>query len=125
LSVARDGAGAVVALDPADGGSRESWMQIEIAREPDAAKRNSIMARLEAVLGDVRTAVSDWQQMRRFLQEIAGEIRAAPPPLPPPEIAESLEFLRWLDDDNFTYLGFRDYVFPGEEEAALPALGIL
>ena len=37
-----------------------------------------------------------------------------------------MDFLRWLDDDNFTYLGFRDYVFPGAAGAApRQPLGIL
>src|SRR3546814_10281881 len=27
--------------------------------------------------------------------------------------AEGLEFLRWLDDDHFTYLGYREIVFQG------------
>ncbi len=133
LSVARDGAGHLAGLDPPEGGLRESWMQIAITREPDPAEREALAARLGAVLADVRSAVSDWQKMRRILQAIAGEVLAQPPPLPPAEIAEGVEFLRWLDDDNFTYLGFRDYVFPGAAEElprelhgpARPPLGIL
>ena len=112
LNVLRDRTGALVDLDPSERGSRESWMQIEVTREPDQAERAALGLRLETVLADVRCAVSDWPNMRHSLQEIAGEITAAPPPLPRAEIAEGVDFLRWLDDDNFTYLGFRDYVFP-------------
>jgi len=113
LSVARDEAGSLVALDPPTSGLRESWMQITITREPDHAEREALAARLEATLADVRSAVSDWRPMRRALQAIAGEALAAPAPLIPAEIAEGVDFLRWLDDDNFTYLGFREYVLPG------------
>ena len=113
LRVARDEAGSLAALDPPTGGSRESWMQIAITREPDHAEREALTARLEATLADVRRAVSDWRPMRRTLQAIADEALAAPAPLLPAEIAEGGEFLRWLDDDNFTYLGFREFVFPG------------
>src|SRR5207302_2247465 len=35
ISVARDAAGSLVELEPAAGRLRESWMQIEITREPD------------------------------------------------------------------------------------------
>ena len=126
LSVARDGAGSVVELDPSAGGLSESWMQIEISREPDPAERKALTARLEAALADVRSAVSDWLPMRRALQSIAGEAIAASAPLPAAEIAEGVDFLRWLDDDNFTYLGFREYVFPGAAaEAPRTPLGIL
>jgi glutamate dehydrogenase len=129
LRVARDAEGALAALDPAQDGLRESWMQIAVNREPDDAERAALAVRLEAVLGDVRAAVSDWQRMRRALRGIAAEIERHTPPLPPAEIAEGVAFLRWLDDDNFTYLGFREYVFPGvaadrPDPAARP-LGIL
>ncbi len=126
LTVARDGAGSVVGLDPPAGGLRESWMQIAITREPDSAGREALAARLEAMLADVRAAVSDWPAMHRALQAIASEAMAEPPPLMQADIAEGVDFLRWLDDDNFTYLGFRDYVFPGAAvEAPRKPLGIL
>ena len=138
LVAARDGAGRLVGLDPSAGGLRESWMQIAIAREPDPAARAALAARLDGVLADVRSAVSDWPAMRRALQAIAGELGAgeaidepAPPraKLPPGDIAEIVDFLRWLDDDNFTYLGFREYLFPGAagelDREAIPSLGIL
>jgi glutamate dehydrogenase len=126
MSVVRDAGGTLVGLDPPTGGLRESWMQIAITREPDHAAREALAARLEAVLADVRSAVTDWPAMRSALRAIADEALAAPSPLPPEEIAESIEFLRWLDDDNFTYLGFREYVFPGAAvEAPRKPLGIL
>src|SRR5439155_4071514 len=126
VSIARDAAGSLVELDPPAGGLRESWMQIEITRVPDQAEREALAAQLEAVLRDVRSAVTDWLPMRSALQAIADEALAAPSPLPPAEIAEGVEFLRWLDDANFTYLGFREYVFPGAAaEAGRKPLGIL
>jgi glutamate dehydrogenase len=123
LSVARDSNGVLLGLDPPSGGLRESWMQIEITREPGAAERAAIAAKIEAVLADVRSAVSDWQRMRERLRAIVSELDATPPALPPSEIAEGLDFLRWLDDDNYTYLGFREYRFDGAETAT--PLGIL
>src|SRR5262249_35015735 len=80
--------------------------------------------KLAAVLGDVRSAVSDWQPMRRTLRSVVTELSEDPPPLPTSEIAEGLDFLRWLDDDNYTYLGFREYRFSGNSGTA-PPLGIL
>jgi len=126
ISVARDEAGSVVTLDPPTGGLRESWMQVAVTREPDAAEREALATRLESVLDDVRRAVTDWLAMRQTLQAIAGEALAVPAPLRPAEIAEGVAFLRWLDDDNFTYLGFREFVFPGAAiEAPRQPLGVL
>jgi len=124
LTVARDEKGNLLGLDPSAGGVRESWMQIDITREPDVAELAAIAEKIEGVLADVRSAVSDWQPMRRGLQAMAAELGATPPPLPPSEIAEALDFLRWLDDDNYTYLGFREYRFDGMGDTAAP-LGIL
>ncbi|MBV9152337.1 MAG: NAD-glutamate dehydrogenase, partial [Alphaproteobacteria bacterium] len=124
LTVARDEEGLLLGLDPPAAGLRESWMQIEITREPHAAELAALGGKIEAVLADVRNAVSDWQPMRRELQAIAAELSAASPPLPRREIAEGLDFLRWLDDDNYTYLGFREYRFDETGEVAAP-LGIL
>jgi glutamate dehydrogenase len=124
LRVARDETGALIELDPPQGGSRESWMQIAISREPDERERASLAARLAAVFADVRRAVADWPAMRQQLQAVAAELTAAPPPLPASDISEAIDFLRWLDDDNFTYLGFRDYAFAAGVPTA-PPLGIL
>src|SRR5438067_10681318 len=93
-------------------------------REPDPPGRASISSKHETVLADVRSAVSDWPLLRERLRTIVAELSATPPPLPPSEIAEGLDFLRWLDDDNYTYLGFREYRFDGMGDTAAP-LGIL
>ena len=124
LTIARDAKGHLVGLDPPNDGLRESRMQIEITREPDPAELAAIAGKIEAVLADVRSAVSDWQPMRQSLRAIVAELSATPPPLAPSEISEGLDFLRWLDDDNYTYLGFREYRFDGSGDAAAP-LGIL
>ena len=42
-----------------------------------------------------------------------------------PRSPKTQDFLRWLDDDNFTFLGYREYDFDGAAEPARPALGIL
>ena len=52
-----------------------------------------------------------------------------PPPLPADEIAEAVQFLEWLADDNFTLLGARDYAFTAGDDALEPrfetGLGLL
>ena len=51
--------------------------------------------------------------------------RSRRPRFPPAELAEGQDFLRWLDDDNFTFLGFREYVFDGAAKPERGPLGIL
>src|SRR5579863_3555628 len=42
IAVVRDSDGNLTALGPKEGGLRESWMQIEITREPSSAKRSAL-----------------------------------------------------------------------------------
>src|SRR5262249_46534922 len=103
----------------------ESWMQIEITAETDPAALADLAQTLSAVLADVRGAVEDWQPMREVLREILADLSAQPPPVPPAELAEVADFLRWLADDNFTFLGFREYLFNGAGNSTQGPLGIL
>ena len=107
-------------------GLRESWMQIEITREPDPANLALLTQTMASVLADVRVAVGDWQPMRHTLRALLDELPGPPqPPVSQAELAETQDFLRWLDDDNFTFLGYREYDFADAAEPARPALGIL
>ena len=96
----------------AAGFSGESVMQIQISEQP-AKRLAEIAAGVEAVLADVRASVEDWMAMRERCRAVIAELETRPPMLPVAEIAEGLEFLKWLDDDNFTYLGYREITFQG------------
>ncbi|NUR08989.1 MAG: NAD-glutamate dehydrogenase [Nocardioidaceae bacterium] len=88
---------------------RESWMHIEIGRESSAASREDIERSLTKVLLDVREAVEDWPKMHARALEIIDELDDNPPPLPAEEIEEGKALLRWLSDEHFTFLGYREY----------------
>ena len=126
LTVARGPDGRLSeVLEPEVAGTRESWMQIEITSEKDPADLARLTQTLSGVLADVRAAVTDWQHMRQVLREVVAELSAQPPPVPAPELAEAQDFLRWLDDDNFTFLGYREYFFDGAAKPEHGPLGIL
>src|SRR3954466_13604265 len=91
------------------GGIPESWMQFEVDRMADPSRLRDIERRLVDVLRDVRDAVEDWAKMREAAQRIADELHESPPNLPPEEIADTWELLRWLIDEHFTFLGYREY----------------
>ena len=89
----------------------ESWIHVEIDRETDRADLKQITADLLRVLSDVREAVEDWAKMRDAALRIADELPAEPPPTTSrdQEVEEARELLRWLADDHFTFLGYREY----------------
>jgi glutamate dehydrogenase len=127
LTVARSADGRLGEIRAAGAtGTRESWMQIEITPESDRADLARLAQNLADVLADVRIAVEDWQPMRQALREVVTELSGrSPSPVPPGELAEARDFLSWLDDDNFTFLGYREYVFDGAAKPQREPLGIL
>jgi glutamate dehydrogenase len=127
ITVARDPKGRLGELcGTAAAGLHESWMQIEITRQSDHDDLARLAQTLSGVLTDIRAAVDDWQPMRQSLRNLIDELARPPaPPVPPTELAEVQDFLRWLDDDNFTFLGYREYVFDGMAAPAREPLGIL
>ena len=126
LTVARGEDGQLFdVLDPGAAGCRESWMQIEITPEHDATALAQLTRTLSAVLADVRMAVDDWQPMRTVLREMVDSLSGQASPVPHAELNEVQDFLCWLDDDNFTFLGFREYVFNGVAKPEYEPLGVL
>ena len=91
----------------------------------------ALAGRLEKVLRQVRAAVTDWKPMLARLDQAISEFRHAPVPLDKGHVTEAIAFLEWLRDDNFTFLGMREYKYSGGEKSGTldrddgPSLGIL
>ena len=117
LEVKRDDQYCIIDI-PAPGAqdeqlTTEAPIYIEIDRIADEGAREVLRADIERVLGDVRIAVADWRKMVDRAEECLVELEQNPPPLDPADIAESRDFLRWLINNNFTFLGCRDYKLIG------------
>ncbi|MFD9120779.1 NAD-glutamate dehydrogenase [Streptomyces bottropensis] len=108
----------------------ESWIHVEIDRETDRADLKQINNDLLRVLSDVREAVEDWEKMRDAAVRIADGLPAehTADDLRTEEVEEARELLRWLADDHFTFLGFREYELREDDSLTAVAgtgLGIL
>ncbi|MER9436813.1 NAD-glutamate dehydrogenase [Mesorhizobium sp. M0618] len=92
---------------------------------------SGLSERLRKILGQVHAAVHDWRPMLARLDQAISEFRYTAVPLDKKSVAEALAFLEWLRDDNFTFLGMREFKYTGGEEsgtlerAEKPGLGIL
>ncbi|MBL8661353.1 MAG: NAD-glutamate dehydrogenase [Candidatus Odyssella sp.] len=120
LRVRRDSAGRLIELakKAAKDAAAESWMRIEIDQCLDEGRLAQLRAGLERVLGDVRAAIEDWQPMLARAKAILRELSDEPPGLAAYEIDEAKDFLKWLVDNNFTFLGYREYALEGAGDAA-------
>ncbi|MFF7375610.1 NAD-glutamate dehydrogenase [Streptomyces massasporeus] len=105
----------------------ESWIHVEIDRETDRADLKQITADLLRVLSDAREAVEDWGKMREAAIRLAEGLpdESIPDDLPGPQVEEARELLRWLADDHFTFLGYREYQLREDDSlAAVPGTGL-
>jgi glutamate dehydrogenase len=82
---------------------------VEVDREVDVARMKALGDGILASLADVRAAVEDWKPMRSRMAAIVAELEQVPKGLDPAETAENREFLAWVEQNHFTFLGYRDY----------------
>ncbi|HEY2161583.1 MAG TPA: hypothetical protein VGH24_09775 [Solirubrobacteraceae bacterium] len=113
IVVRRDQDGRMIeVLDPdvrAPDAIAESVLGAELLREPDADRLEQLRAGIEHVLEEVRAAVEDWQPMRERMLGLAEGLLGSHPD--DASELEVVEFLRWVSNGHFTYLGYREYDF--------------
>ncbi|MDZ5646927.1 NAD-glutamate dehydrogenase [Nitrospirillum sp. BR 11828] len=119
VKVRRDADGRLVELyephaAPADA-KAESFMHVEVDQQTSPELLEKVRAGLVRVLADVRAAVEDFEAMRSRVAETIADSQKANQPLDAAEVAEGLDFLRWVDDDHFIFLGVREYRFGKED----------
>jgi glutamate dehydrogenase len=130
--VARDAKDRVIAVHdrthaPEDAAAK-SVMHVDLGMADSAISHAALTRRLTEVLADVRMAVADWQAMRLRMADVIAELDISPPPCAADDIAEARDFLRWLADNHFTFLGYREWAFRrrGTQTAVrvVPAAGL-
>jgi glutamate dehydrogenase len=131
VSVRRD-AGRLVDIldrhDPTSGALAESFVHLEVDRQTDAAVLDELSRDVVRVLGDVRAAVEDWSAMRERALALADTVDVEASLFDEEDRNEAAALLRWLADDHFTFLGYREYelgVEAGEDTlSAVPGTGL-
>ena len=96
-------------LDAREPGLRESVMHFEVDRRLGESELADLSDSARTVLGDVRLAVRDFRAMREAVRRMMLVAEAASPAYGREEIDETVGFLRWLLQDNFVFLGYREY----------------
>ncbi|MDC9701455.1 MAG: NAD-glutamate dehydrogenase [Alphaproteobacteria bacterium] len=92
-------------------GPRKSFIliHVEYIQEKDGRKR--LADGLDKILNAIRVTVEDWPHMLQCTREITQKLHTAPPSIAPDEIEEAVHFLKWIAEDNFTFIGMREYSF--------------
>jgi len=102
--VVRDSSAKLIASHKSyiEGAEREAFINIEVDIHRDS-ELVELQRELLSVLDDVRTAVKDFDPMRLRVGGLIEELTATAAHVP--DAAESLEFLRWIYNGYFTFLG--------------------
>ncbi len=129
LAVERDRKGKLLRLEGDAGAAvqpglqRESLIHVHLNRIDDPTARAHLVEGLTKTYAEVVVAVEDWAGMWARIDEVIRAYRISPPPLAEDEVAEAVAFLRWVRNDNFVFLGVREYRFPDGDTAADPVPG--
>jgi glutamate dehydrogenase len=125
IGTRRDEAGHLVSVLPAGGSeTRESVQHYVLDRLLDPADLPALEVRLEEVLADVLSAVGDFSAMIEVTGRMAELARRGMGHYSDLEVDEAMAFLEWLRDDNFVFLGYREYrIVDTPNGSALEAVG--
>ncbi len=118
LNVRRDDAGGLLEIvdtatrspDTRDGELEESFIHLQINRQHEEGL-GPLIEGVQNVLNDVRAAVGDWSSMCAKTEQILAELSSAEGGAADPQVQEAREFLHWLAENNFSFLGYRAYAF--------------
>jgi glutamate dehydrogenase len=134
LGVRRDDDGALIGLgNHGETGRDEALVYIEISRVDEPTRRQAISDAVGRHLADVIAATRDFPAMKSALDETIADVELDCERLPARrrELEEVREFLLWMREGNFVFLGYRGYeIGAGEAEPVLrvssgSGLGIL
>ena len=115
-----------------ENGERGLWSLVQfVLDDTTAVFRKQLDKDLKHVLDQVVRVTDDWQDMLARIGRIIVEFRTNPPPVSAADLAEAIQFLEWISDNNFTLLGLREFTYEGDKKSGTlepvedGALGIL
>ena len=110
MRVQRGDDGQRSGIEPRDSSAGREETCIQIAFEPlaDDEAYAELERRIRQVIDDLQAVVGDYVPMRRRVQTIIAELKYPGPGCDTAQFEEAQAFLEWLDDNHFTYLGFKE-----------------
>ena len=120
MRVIRDSKGQMIKVEPYASPSTEGVIEapllVEIDRQTNPKLMNEIKSNLMRVFEDVSLCTSDWPLMQAKMDKSIEQLSAQDKAFPTNEIKESVAFLKWIKNNNFVFLGVRDYKLSGTEQ---------
>jgi glutamate dehydrogenase len=118
IHVERDDAGQALGYysSSAGKGKPESIIHMQVDRQNDPEALARIKSRLIKSMRDVSVAVEDWKSIIGRAEEAIEWLPQWASIVEPEILEETRDFLDWMKDDHFLFLGCRDYEVVREQE---------
>lgn len=97
-------------------GSYESLIRCEIPESLTEGKLKILESEISKSLKAVEEAVKDWLSMRERLKEIIQGLEKQNVPVSKEDLDEDIAFLKWIEDNHYTFLGFCEFSINPKEE---------
>ncbi len=115
LKVARGRTGVLTGVRPGKDNEKlhvaESYVYIHLEQVLTTEACHRLEATLDETLHDVRAATRDWRVMVAKIDSVVEQTARLLKLSASDENMEALDFLRYLKNNNFTFLGYREYKF--------------
>lgn len=111
LGIQRDDSGHITEIGSPGIGERWAYTHCEIPEIEDEERKAEIQAELHSRLADTIAATDDFRAMLGQLSNTVEMVEGYREQVPEraEELQEVEDFLRWLHDENFVFLGYRAY----------------
>ena len=121
FAVTRDGSGILRSLQQRAAADKdktqrlESFQHVEVDRIVDPEALQALAAQIERSMRDVRVACADWRRMQNAARQTADSLALLGSRFDPRDVSESRALLAWMENRQFTFLGFREYRLRGRK----------
>jgi len=111
FNIERDAKGKLKAFHEKSGPQTkaESFIHIHIDKHTDQEVLATVESTLRARMAVVRTCVDDWMPLQERLEQAIEEFAETVPNISDEVKQECIDFLKWVADDHFMFIGARNY----------------
>ena len=107
FNVERDSKGNLISISQrsTENSVKESFIHIHLDKQTEPAVLKSVETLLKSRMAIIRTTVADWQLMKESLEKATSVFGVNAPDLPENVRKECVDFLKWVNDDHFMFIG--------------------
>ena len=96
---------------------KEVIIHLEIDRHNSKKQRAELHDSVYGILNDVAVCVHDFKGLREKVTELSEEVKATTKGLTKKDQKEASDFLTWLDDHHFTFLGYDEFSYDEKSDS--------